>query len=811
MAWFPDLRRRSARGKSARKIRKPMGRGRLPDRLTEVSQNRILSHDFVAFAVVALVWLCATLSVTFRRPAPPIHYVDGQRADRFIYSEVKFQYRDSAKTAKRREQALRGEPPIYRISDIAIQSTSVGTMELAEALGGAGNEVDVGEELDEVTRSARTVRILNSLSPEQLVSLRKLFGSNDCRKCLLRLLRDKLERGVAERSELAALRVDSSLDLVSVLTTSPDGGAARVSKVLVNELEAPEEASNSIISEYLARFPEDKGATRSALTVFLAELLLPSLVYDSEATDRARAAAAEAIGDVYTTIPVNAALLVPGQSITPEDIVRLEKHQEALFCRPSNQSILASRIVEPILCLLLVVAVAYCLCRFREASCQNRSEMILFGLVAILQLVLLRTVTNLYSLKSGSSFFLFSLLPLSFAGAVLSPLVGMRAAICVSGFTALVGALQQNPAQAFELLLLGLTSSLVAISQMRRVTKRAQALRAGFLISLSVFALELLFLMKRDLSAAVAGRVVATFAVHALVNGMGVALAVYTVLPLLEYWFGMVTQQSLLELSDLNHPLLKRLQLEAPGTFHHCHLVATLADHAAESIGANGLLARVCAYFHDIGKLAHPEYFIENSHGENPHDDLQPRLSSLVILNHVKEGMVLAGQYKLKPVIREAISQHHGTSLVGFFYHKAMKQMKQSNENGQTLEQEYRYPGPRPVRKEIALVGLADACEAGVRSLEKPTAGKIRSLVHDIVLGRVRDHQLDKADLTFAELSQAEESLVSTLSMMFHGRVKYPKEYEDEARVGQTAKKASPEEQTRAGESAVSGDGNDGR
>jgi putative nucleotidyltransferase with HDIG domain len=290
-------------------------------------------------------------------------------------------------------------------------------------------------------------------------------------------------------------------------------------------------------------------------------------------------------------------------------------------------------------------------------------------------------------------------------------------------------------------------------------------------------------------------------------------MVISMLLPIFEYAFGLTTTISLLELSDLDHPLLKRLQVEAPGTYYHSLVVATLAERAAAAIGADTLLARVCAYFHDIGKLAHPEYFTENNQGHNPHESLEPRMSSLIILNHVKEGLDLAIACKLKRPLREAISQHHGTSLVYYFYHRAKTRVELESGPGTKKigEYDYRYPGPRPRRKEIALIGIADACEAAVRALEKPTHRKIHALVDEIIVNRIKDHQFDEANLTFAELAKARDALVMTLGMMYHERVRYPKEMQKlhETDLVKTAMPAAVRSEAEVVEAAEKGNESD--
>ena len=257
----------------------------------------------------------------------------------------------------------------------------------------------------------------------------------------------------------------------------------------------------------------------------------------------------------------------------------------------------------------------------------------------------------------------------------------------------------------------------------------------------------------------------------AVVNALFTAIAAMLLTFLFELLFNFSTNMSLMVLCDYNHPLLKELHLKAPGTSLHSQNVAVLAENAAMEIGANAVLARAGALFHDIGKVKNPEYFIENNQtGNNPHDKLSPRMSSLIISNHVKDGMDMALHHKLCRKVRQFIQQHHGTDLIQYFYMQAL------NNEEQVLEGDYRYPGPLPHEKEVIIVSLADACEAACRSLEKPTASKIEGMVNDIFSKRWRDGQLDNADLTVEELSLINESFVHTLTTMYHSRIAYPKD-----------------------------------
>ncbi len=246
-------------------------------------------------------------------------------------------------------------------------------------------------------------------------------------------------------------------------------------------------------------------------------------------------------------------------------------------------------------------------------------------------------------------------------------------------------------------------------------------------------------------------------------------------LPFIEKTFGVMTDLSLLELGDVAHPLLQELVRRAPSTYNHSVTVGSIAEAAAESIGARGLLCRVGAYFHDIGKLLKPSYFIENQRDQqNRHETLVPAMSTLVIVAHIKDGADLARQYRLPQPIIDLIEQHHGTARVGFFYERASEQQKAKPDAGQVDEKTYRYPGPKPQTKEAAVLMLADAVESASRTLVDPTPARIESLVRDIAERRLHDGQFDASGLTLRELRTIERSLVMSLTAIYHGRLKYP-------------------------------------
>ena len=383
------------------------------------------------------------------------------------------------------------------------------------------------------------------------------------------------------------------------------------------------------------------------------------------------------------------------------------------------------------------------------------------------------------------------LAPYAFAPLVLSVLLGrnhgLYAAIFVTLWTRLLFGAFDAP-----LLVAGLASGFTAVYLTLQVRKRSRLIRAGFGVGIALWLMALMFglIGPIDLFTPRANnwQLLALQSALAVGNGIVTATIVGGILPMLEQLFRITTDISWLEASDLNHPLLRRMTIEAPGTYHHSLVVANLAEAAAEGIGANGTLCRVCSYFHDVGKLVKPDYFTENMNFErNPHDDLAPTMSALIIIAHVKEGVDLALKHNLSRRIIDIIQEHHGTSLVYYFYKRALQQQEDARAGGKIMkmreddipdvgEENFRYAGPKPQTKESAIISLADMVESASRSLEKPTPQKIEQLVTDLIAQRIRDKQLDECDLTLAELNIIAERFRFTLMTMLHTRIAYPKQ-----------------------------------
>jgi cyclic-di-AMP phosphodiesterase PgpH len=424
---------------------------------------------------------------------------------------------------------------------------------------------------------------------------------------------------------------------------------------------------------------------------------------------------------------------------------------------------------------------------FRE----NSRVFLVFGTI-FLQLAAIRLVLALcsqHAFKFLTPEMGWLLAPYAFAPLVLSVLLGRNHGLYAAFFVSFWSSVLFGRVDA-PLLIISLISGFTAVYLTLQVRNRGKLIRAGVGVGLAIWLCSLCF-----------GLIVINFfpitendwgmiglqSALALGNGIVTAMLVGGALPLLEHVFQITTDVSWLELSDLNHPLLRRMTMEAPGTYHHSLVVANLAESAAEKIGANATMCRVCAYFHDVGKLVKPQYFTENmSFDRNPHDDLAPSMSALIIISHVKEGVDLALKNKLNQHVIDIIQQHHGTSLVYYFYQRAIQQQEDARAGGKIMnireedipdveEESFRYPGPKPQTKESAIVSLADIVESASRSLEKPTPQKIEQLVNELIEERIADGQLDECDLTLGELRVIAARFRFTLATMLHTRIAYPK------------------------------------
>jgi putative nucleotidyltransferase with HDIG domain len=371
------------------------------------------------------------------------------------------------------------------------------------------------------------------------------------------------------------------------------------------------------------------------------------------------------------------------------------------------------------------------------------------------------------------------IIPLAIFGITTAIACRQELALVQSGITAAIVAIGCGQGLSGFLVLTG--TAIAAVLQVGQIRSRARLIEVGLVSAALGIVLSLIVSLLADQPV-----VLADGSLNVYLLGNVAFLGLWTVaagflmtglLPFVEKSFGVLTYLSLLELGDVAHPLLQELVRRAPATYNHSITVGSLAEAAADSIGARGLLVRVGAYFHDIGKMLKPAYFIENQgHQENLHEALVPAMSTLVIIAHIKDGADLGRQCHLPRPIIDLIEQHHGTTLVEFFYGRASEQQRQTDPDGEVDESAYRYPGPKPQTKEAAVLMLVDAVESATRSLTDPGPARIEGLVRDLSERRLHDGQFDESGLTLSELRTIERSLVKSVTALYHGRIKYPEQ-----------------------------------
>jgi putative nucleotidyltransferase with HDIG domain len=473
----------------------------------------------------------------------------------------------------------------------------------------------------------------------------------------------------------------------------------------------------------------------------------------------AREEARRAVRPVVERYPQGMPLVRRGQPIRERDLTVLEEEHRAYLrsLKPADR-IRRGVALFLVISLLAAVLVIYVV-RFQPSMAQSLPK-----IIGVCVLVVLTLALGFLICRPPWQ---AVLIPLTVTAMLLTIVYNPQFALLMSFALTLVAIVAMGTGLGHLLVMMGgLATAVMLLPDVRTRTRLVEvgaAAGVGFLAM--TVATGLLSSQRWQLIVTDAGR-------HFL-WGLLAGFILAGSLPIIERCFGIVTDISLLKLADGSHPLLQELVRRAPGSYTHSITVATLAEGAAESIKANPLLTRVGSYFHDIGKMMKPHYFIENQTGENRHDMLEPALSTLVIMGHVKDGLALAYQYSLPKPIVEFIQQHHGTTLVEYFYREALR-LQEAAGNHADLEATFRYPGPKPQTRENGIVMLADAVESSSRALREPTPSSLRKLVHDMLMKRLLDGQFDESGLTLTELHAIEKSLCISLIALYHARIKYP-------------------------------------
>ena len=541
------------------------------------------------------------------------------------------------------------------------------------------------------------------------------------------------------------------------------------------------ESNMTSLSEARAKLSEGLRKVRSlsekevqAFNAALAPLIQPSVVFDGAATENARQAIEKNFAPITVSLKRGQTIAREGDTITPSALSQI-----AALRSYSDSTRRLNRFFG---LLLLVSALFWVAWKFIEHH-GNVSRIVLseektfalFGFIVLAQTLLMSiffrlaeftAAQNVKAPLNDPTLWSFAI-PFAFGSLLMTLLADRRTALFTGLFLALLAGLLAP--KSLEFALYAAITSAVAVYGIGRYRSRSSVTIAGVLVGLASAATTIALISYTQQPFIL--NTVALAICCGLLSGLVTAAVTAVFLPLCETAFGILTDVKLLELSNADLPALGQLALRAPGTNQHSHAVGQLAEEACRVVGANGLLARIGALYHDIGKSAAPEHFIENQHGKNPHDRLKPAQSAKIVVSHVTYGIKLGKEMGLPPRIIDFIPQHHGTRTLHYFLKKAQAEAR----DDETIsENDFRYPGPKPQFKESAIMMIADSCEAAARSLESPTPENIRYIVTKIIDAILSDDQLDECDLTLRELTQIREAMIKSLISIYHSRVDYP-------------------------------------
>ncbi|MZP28798.1 HDIG domain-containing protein [Heliobacterium undosum] len=679
----------------------------------------------------------------------------GQKSQKDIKSPITKEIVDEERTRLAREQKLNATPPVYTHDPNVAGRSQRDIDQLFKAVADyqrtGGEPASPSEQASsgapaEQRRWDQLKVQMNVPIPDNL--LRKLVSM---RPESLAFIQTETQNQIADLSGMPGL--------TDTLDEMPEGmpltrTAGRVLPYSLQEARAIvlERIDGSVLTQ------ESKEILRNLIPLFLR----PNSTLDVDATKRLRNEVRQSVAPITFLVRKDDVIVRAGDIVTDEQIQLLSQLEllrtGSAWLKPAGTALMV---------LLNMMIVLWYLRTYRRDLYLDERMLLLLALMSMLSLLTARSIAsiNLHEQREIYNQLLY-MIPAATGPMLIAILLDTRVAIFMSFVLSIfIGVIADGSIPHAIVAWIG---SLVGVYSVSRFSQRMDFARAGLTMAvanaLTVFAL--------GLATGVKIPVIATYGLPvALVNGILSSVFMIGSLPYLESAFKLTTSVKLLELANPNHPLLRRLLMEAPGTYHHSLLVGNLGEAAAEMIGADALLVRLGAYYHDVGKIRRPAFFIENqAQGQNPHDKIAPSLSTLIITSHVKDGAELCREAGLPSQVIDLVEQHHGNTLVSYFYHRA----READRTESVQEGDFRYDGPKPQSKEAALVMLADTVEAAVRSLPQPTSGKIEGLVRKLIREKLNDGQLEECDLTFKDLDRIAQAFCRVFNGIYHTRIEYP-------------------------------------
>lgn len=733
-----------------------------------------LKHTLL-FLGVTLVLTALMIDYDFR-PIP--EYEAGDIADRTIEATEDFTIVDEAATRAKIDEVLSRVPAVFTFDFTANhQVTSQIRMAFADAreliadarlqLGLNEGERIPAADLSEIRRRLE-VLLPKFDHGDTLDILLKYEFSQDLEDRLVEMIAQAMKYpGVVWNREALLQHQDRGITLLHTVTKERETLSDWLDIMDVDQ-------ARNLIRQRGYELDTVTNSEREELLSFLEIWVVPNCEFDAELTTIEEVKAEAEVAPVVIQIKKGRAIIRAGDEITENRLSQLNALKSA---RRGNVQVKKIAGVFIVACIMVVFLGLFFRLR-KEPEKDSYSNFILVSTVLLLSLLVIRfsfALADMLSVTFRSpaiqdSYLFYFYAPVAFGAALVVLLVGRRAGIFFSLINAVFAGVMTGE---LNIAVFALAGSLAAVFSLEFYRERWAIVRAGLMVGLVNLLVVIAFLLLSSDDHVLTANLFLIRSAGCLVSGLISTALASLCLPALEPLFGLTTDVRLLELSNLNSPVMRRLALEAPGTYHHSIAVGILAEAGADAIRANGLLARVGAYYHDIGKLKQPDYYVENQiFSANKHEDLSPAMSSLILASHVKNGLAFARELKLGPLVSGMIPQHHGTRLQTFFYQKAKEAA--GERGGEVNPDDFRYPGPKPQSKEAAILMMADQVEAAARTLQEPNPSQVRSLIHRLSQSSVQDGQFDECDITLKEISMVEKAFERVLVGMHHQRIEYP-------------------------------------
>ncbi len=771
------------KSRTARVTRKQDSERRIPI-MSEAPTAKTSKYELTKWMLIIFMSFLFAVLLYPGLLSKPKQYKLGDIAERDIKATHDFLIEDTALTEKNRVKAMREAPPVYDFdpsgSD-AIERLRTAfaearrSLESPEADQSSPQQIKSSESASPPSASPepgfsidRFSELLGLKIDSAVFDLLKKSGfPQEVENLTIKLIGPVLHRGIVLNKPSLLSRASHGIVIHNILTDK---------ELKIKEVDRfidLDQAKNLIFQDWEKIDspllpPELK---RVSLTLALS-LLSPNVTFNKRETELRKEAARKAVKPVYFKVKKGEMIVREGEPIRQEHLLKLAEEYKYL-----NKDKFLGHIPAMAVLIAFLLFSFYLVTTPMTQRRPAKKRDLVFQALILAVFFLLAIAANFIASEVSRGFpflttrALIFAIPIASGPMLISLFQGLRIA---AGFSVILSVLTAlvlgGKVEFFVYFLIG---SLIAAHGMKDCRERGQFIKTGLKVGLANIVLALAIETLHGFFYTVEPLLASA---TAFFGGILVAVITTGSVPLVEMAFGYTTDIKLLELASLDQPPLRELMVQAPGTYHHSVIVSQMVEASAEAVGANPLLAKVAAYYHDIGKMKKPLYFIENQiNGQNKHEKLAPSMSSLILISHVKDGVELATKYKLGQPIIDIIRQHHGTSLITFFYEKAKEQAEnRSDKSAPIKEEDFRYPGPKPQTKEAGLVMLADAVQAASKTLVDPTPARIQGLVQKIINRIFSDGQLDECELTLKDLHQIAKSFNKTLSGIFHQRIEYP-------------------------------------